>query len=197
MHNISTQSSASEESPVLTALIAAVAGIAGLVIGRWWDIRSESDRWRRDRRVRSYEEVAAEFYRLREALRILAMLDPANPDFDAQRARLEEAYAQWNRILSALWLHGSDDVAAAAIKIDYEFNELLSKALHMTVDWTVWPLLREPLYASFDDYVDAVRRELSLPRLVALRAGAAARQTPAAGRTRTSSGTGTTTPASE
>ena len=42
---------------MLTALIAAVAGIAGLVIGRWRDIRSESDRWRRDRRARSYEEV--------------------------------------------------------------------------------------------------------------------------------------------
>jgi hypothetical protein len=182
---------------VLTALIAAVAGIAGLVIGRWWDTRSESDRWRRDRRIRSYEEVAAEFYRLREAVRLLAMLDLATPDFDAQRSRVEEAYSQWNRILSALWLHGSDDVAAAAIKIDQELNDLLGKALRTTVDWTVWPQLREPLYASFDDYVDAVRREFSLPRLTALRAGAAARQAPAAGRNWTSSGAGTTTPESE
>jgi hypothetical protein len=167
---------------VLTALIAAVAGIGGLIIGRWWDIRSESDRWRRDRRVRAYEEVAAEFYRLREAVRLLAMLDPAAPDADAQRSLVEEAYAQWNRILSALWLHGSESVAAAAIRIDHEFNQLLGEATRTTVDWSVWPRLREPLYASFDDYVDAVRRELSLPRLAALRAGAAARQAPAAGR---------------
>ena len=166
---------------MLTALIAAVAGLAGLVIGRWWDIRSESARWRRDRRVRSYEEVAAEFYRLREALRLLAMLDPATPDFDEQRSRVEQAYAQWNRILSAVWLHGSDNVAAAAITIDHEFNEVLSEAMRTTVDWTSWPQLREPLYAAFDDYVDAVRRELSLPRLASLRAGAALRQTPAAG----------------
>jgi hypothetical protein len=167
---------------VFTALIAAVAGVGGLIIGRWWDTRSESVRWRRDRRVRSYEEVAAEFYRLREAVRLLAMLDPATPDFDAQRSLVEEAYAQWNRVLSTLWLHGSETVAAAAIRIDYEFNQLLSEAIRTTVGWSVWPQLREPLYASFDDYVDAVRRDLSLPRLVALRAGAAARQTPAAGR---------------
>ena len=149
---------------MLTAMIAA-AGIAGLVIGRWWDTRSESARWRRDRRICSYEDVAAEFYRLREAVRLLAMLDPATPDFDAQRSHVEEVYARWNRILSALWLHGSEGVAAAAIKIDHEFNELLNEATSTTVDWTVWPQLREPLYASFDDYVDAVRRELSLPRL--------------------------------
>ena len=167
---------------MLTALIAAVAGVAGLIIGRWWDTRSESARWRRDRRIRSYEDVAAEFYRLREAVRLLAMVDPTTPDFDAQRSRVEDAYADWNRILAALWLHGSEDVATAAVKIDYEFNELLSEAIRTTVDWTGWPGLREPLYASFDDFVDAVRHELSLPRLHALRAGAAVRQTPGAGR---------------
>jgi hypothetical protein len=183
-----------EENPVLTALIAAIAGVAGLVIGRWWDTQSESARWRRDRRIRSYEDVAAEFYRLREAVRLLAMLDPATPDFNAQRSRVEEAYAQWNTILSALWLHGSEHVAAAAISIDHEFNELLSEAIRTTADWTVWPQRREPLYASFDNYVDAVRRELSLPRLEALRAGAAVRQTPAAGHSWIS---GTTTSAGE
>jgi hypothetical protein len=167
---------------LFTALIAAVAGIGGLVIGRWWDTRSESTRWRRDRRIRSYEDVAAEFYRLREAVRLLAMLDSATPDLEAQRSRVEETYAQWNRTLSALWLHGSEDVAVAAIKIDHQFNALLSEALRTTADWTSGPQLREPLYASFDDYVDAVRRELALPRLLALRAGAAARQQPAAGR---------------
>jgi hypothetical protein len=81
-----------------------------------------------------------------------------------------------------LWLHGWEDVATAALKIDHEFNELLSEAIRTKVDWAVWPQLREPLYASFDDYVDAVRRELSLPRLEALRAGAAVRMVPAAGR---------------
>jgi len=166
---------------VQTALIAAVVGIAGLVIGRWWDVRSESARWRRDRRVQSYEDVAAEFYRFREAVRLLAMRDVATPDFDAQRTRVEESYADWNRILSALLLHGSENVVTAALKIDQEFNELLTEAIRTTVDWTTWPQLREPLYVSFDDYVDAVRRDLSLPRLAALRAGAAVRQMPAAG----------------
>lgn len=168
-----------------TALIAAAAGIAGLLIGRWWDARSESVRWRRDRRARSYEEVAAEYYRLREALRLLAMTDSEAADFDGERSRVEEAYAQWNRILSALWLHGSENASAAALRMDHEFTEVLHTALRTTVDWTTWPRLREPLYASFDDFVDAVRKELRLPRLMALRAGAADRQLPTAGRPRT------------
>jgi hypothetical protein len=167
---------------MLTALIAAVTGLVGLAIGRWWDIRSESHRWRRDRRVRSYEDVATEFYHLREAVRQLAMLDRATPAFTDRRAGVEDAYARWNRTLAALWLHGSESVATAALTIDHAFNELLARALSTTVDWDTWPRLREPLYAAFDDYVDAVRRDLSLPRLTALRAGSAVRQTPAAGR---------------
>jgi hypothetical protein len=91
--------------------------------GRWWDIRSESARWRRDRRVRSYEDVAAEYYRLRETVRLLAM--------------------------------------------------------RAAMDWTVWPRAREPLCERYDDHIDAVRAELSLPRLTALRAGAATRRLPA------------------
>ncbi|GAA2339172.1 hypothetical protein [Dactylosporangium salmoneum] len=158
-----------------TALIAAIAGVAGVIFGRWWDIRSESARWRRDRRVQSYEDVAAEHYRLREALRLLAVREP-DADVAALRSGVEAAYADWNRILSALWLHGSDAVAISAVRVDHEFNLLLREARRTAMDQAAWPRAREPLYERYDDFIDAVRAELSLPRLTALRAGAATRQ---------------------
>lgn len=39
-------------------LIAAVAGLVGLLLGRFWDRISESATWRRDTRTRCYEELA-------------------------------------------------------------------------------------------------------------------------------------------
>jgi hypothetical protein len=40
---------------MMSAVIAALAGVLGLAIGRFWDRRSESDRWHRDKRVRCYD----------------------------------------------------------------------------------------------------------------------------------------------
>lgn len=54
-----------------TAVIGAIAGVFGLVLGRLWDSRSEYTRWRRDQRVASYGALAREFYRLRERYRAL------------------------------------------------------------------------------------------------------------------------------
>ena len=54
---------------MLAAILAAISGALGVVIGRFWDVHSESKRWRRDMRVRSYEGVAAAFYQYREVLR--------------------------------------------------------------------------------------------------------------------------------
>lgn len=42
-----------------TAVLAALAGLVGIVLGRVWDFRLEVVRWRRDQRVRVYEALAA------------------------------------------------------------------------------------------------------------------------------------------
>lgn len=42
-----------------TAVLVALAGVFGIVLGRVWDFRLEAARWRRDQRVRVYEGLAA------------------------------------------------------------------------------------------------------------------------------------------
>ncbi|MFI6044255.1 hypothetical protein ACIA8C_21675 [Nocardia sp. NPDC051321] len=43
------------------ALLAAVTGVVGLLIGRYWDSRSEVKRWQRDQKVLSYRCLADSF----------------------------------------------------------------------------------------------------------------------------------------
>lgn len=157
------------------AVLAGLAGLIGIVIGRLWDTRSESARWRRDRRVQSYQDVAAEFYRLRETIRVLGELQPQAPEFDQQRRHAAEVSADRNRSLSALWLQGSESAATAALKLDHALVVLLRRAITEVIDWQAWPEAREPVQRAFDDFVDAVRADLALPALAALRAGSAAR----------------------
>jgi hypothetical protein len=54
-------------------VLAAVAGVIGLPVGRFWDTKSESARWRRDQRVVAYEKVIKGYYEAREAIRQVAM----------------------------------------------------------------------------------------------------------------------------
>ncbi len=56
-----------------TAVLASLAGLFGIVLGRVWDLRLEAVRWRRDQRVRVYEDLAATYYAAREPLLVLAM----------------------------------------------------------------------------------------------------------------------------
>lgn len=60
----------------------AATGLLGLVLGRFWDRISESATWRRDMRVRCYEELAATYYQLREAIRVLSAIEPATAESD-------------------------------------------------------------------------------------------------------------------
>jgi hypothetical protein len=39
-----------------TAVVAALAGLFSIVIGRVWDLRLEAVRWQRDQRIRVYED---------------------------------------------------------------------------------------------------------------------------------------------
>jgi hypothetical protein len=163
-------------------VLAGIAGLIGIVIGRLWDTRSESARWRRDRRVQSYQDVASAFYTFREALRLLGELEPGTPEFDRQRERTAEVSADWNRSLASVWLQGSELAAAAALELDHALVVLLRRAITGVIDWQAWPEARESAQQAFDDFVDAVRTDLAMPKLAVLRAGAAARsaQPPAA-----------------
>jgi hypothetical protein len=67
-------------------IVAGLAALVGLIVGRFWDSRSEARRWRRDQRVRTYEEFAAAYYRSREGFRRLALLDVGTAGADEAQA---------------------------------------------------------------------------------------------------------------
>ncbi len=166
---------------MITAVIAAIAGLAGVAIGRFWDTRAESGRWRRDQRVRGYEDLAKEFYRYRASIRKCEVPGSDNAVRDAEVAALYEHHAIWNERLTSVWVHGSERVAAAAYALDHELSVLVDLILQPTAD-SDRPARREAVHQRFDDYVDAVRADLSLPHLLVLRTNSTDRTVPAAGR---------------
>lgn len=73
-------SAAEMEVVVESAVVAGLAGLLGLALGRLWDRRSESSRWRRDQQIRCYEHLFGTYYELRDQLRALGAADPAGPN---------------------------------------------------------------------------------------------------------------------
>jgi hypothetical protein len=163
---------------VQSALWAGLAALVGLVVGRLWDIRSESRRWRRDRRVESYQEVASVFYQYREAIRALGRTARPSAAFDEQRNEVDRFRTEWNRALAGLWLRGSEEAARCALAVDYSLVTLAHRATTGPIELHEWPLVREPAQTAYDDFIDAIRGDLGLPPLAVLRVGASTRSAP-------------------
>jgi hypothetical protein len=160
---------------VSAVLAAALAGLAGVAIGRLWDARSEAARWRRDNKVQTYQAMAAEFYNYREVIREVSVSERDPSGFSEQVERLWRSHAVWNQRLSAVWLHGSEKAAVAAYELDHALAEVGEWVIDHPVPEGEWPGRKEPVEKRFDDYIDAVRRDLSLPALGIRRARAADR----------------------
>jgi hypothetical protein len=151
-------------------LVAGLAGLVGLVLGRFWDSRSEAVRWRRDQRIRTYEQIGACYYKVREAVRTLAMLEPGTPDAGTATARALDLGGEFNRTIVAVWLHGSAPVATAVREIDREVLKMFRTARDARFSWEEWREVRAPAEHALERFVEAVRSELSLPRVaVAIR----------------------------
>jgi hypothetical protein len=163
---------------MLAAILAAISGALGVVVGRFWDVHSESKRWRRDMRVRSYEGVAAAFYQYREVLREVSESPRNGVEFSKQVLRVWKSHEIWNKRLSSLWLHGSKQAVVTAYELDHELAKLGEWILVHPIPEAEWAERKEPAQKRFDDYVDAVRKDLALPSLKDVRAGAPSRLTP-------------------
>lgn len=149
-----------------SAVFAAVAGLLGLAIGRFWDARSEADRWRRDQRIRVYESLTSAYYEVREAIRSLAMCEPSSAAADAAEIRVYEVAAeQWNRHVVATWLHGSARVIPTVEQLDRLVVALFQKARSRLYSWEDFQDLRQPTLDALEEYVAAVRTELRQPAL--------------------------------
>lgn len=151
-------------------VIAGLAAIVGLVLGRFWDSRSETARWRRDQRIRTYEQVGGSYYALREAIRVLAMLEPSSESTPEVASRALDLGVEFNRAIVAVWLHGSGPVAAAVREIDREVIKMFLAAREHRFSWEEWRDVRAPAEHALERFIEAVRSELSLPQLdVAIR----------------------------
>jgi hypothetical protein len=146
-------------------IVAGFAGLLGLLAGRFWDSRSEARRWRRDQRIRTYEEFAGAYYASREAYRVVALLDPGSADAEAAAGEAFDRGVTFNRAVVAVWLHGSAQVAIAAHEVDVALNELMITARSRRFTWEEWREWRAPAEHAIERFTEGVRAELSLPKV--------------------------------
>jgi hypothetical protein len=149
---------------VEAALIAAGAGVLGLLLGRFWDRISESATWQRDTRVRCYEELAGTYYQLREAIRVLSTLEPDTAESDRAVDHVLKLGVQWERDVVAVWLHGSESVSTAVKDLDNRITELFLEARTAKLTWEEWRYRRAEPEAALEALISAIRREFRLPK---------------------------------
>lgn len=147
------------------ALVAAMAGVIGVVVGRAWDHLSESRRWRRDHETTSYQRVAEDFRATCEAVRTVALADCSAPEFADLVNRVRAETAGWDNAYAAVRLTGSRPVVIAAARLDGAMTELFSIAQDRQLTVAQWREIRTPTYAAFAHFIAAVRSELRLESL--------------------------------
>jgi hypothetical protein len=150
---------------VSAAVIAALAALLGLMLGRLWDVRAEHTRWRRDQRVNSYQILASEFYRLREGMRRVSRVGPEDEQFSILVDNCRDVGTDWNESLISVWLHGSERVVGAARHLDDAVNELFTLVRERQLSPAEWRIEREPSQQCLEAFIEAVRRDLQLQSL--------------------------------
>jgi len=156
----------SEAESMDPVLLAALAGLAGIAIGRFWDARSEATRWRRDQRIRVYERLITAYYQVREAIRSLAMCELGTAAAEAAEIRVYEIAAhEWNQQVVAAWLHGSTSVIPTVELLDRRVVSLFVAARDRRYSWAEFQAARQPTLDALEEYVSAVRAELRQPKL--------------------------------
>jgi hypothetical protein len=151
---------------VNAVVLAAFAGLLGLIIGRLWDTHAEAASWKRDQRIRIYENLADSYYQVREALRALAISEPGTTESEAIETRVYEIAASgWNQHVVAGWLHGSPQVISTIENLDRHVVQLFLLARGRRFTWDEFQEARKPVQEALEHYVEAVRRELRQPAL--------------------------------
>lgn len=144
-------------------VVGALAAILGIAIGRLWDSRAESTRWRRDQKATSYQSFAEQFQALCEVLRALATTDPDLAVYSerVERVRIED-FKGWDSAFTAIWMHGDSGVVTAAAQLDRAVTDLFYEVSerHFTVE--DWKEARLPARRAFDQFLAAVRKDLRL-----------------------------------
>jgi hypothetical protein len=150
---------------VESAVVAALAGILGLALGRFWDRKSESTRWRRNQRVRCYQNLVQAYYYVREMVRMLGAAELGTKASEIAADRVRKAGVEWSCCVVTVWLYGSEPVTAAAKELDSQFNNLFHNARNKQLEWdeAEWRRQRVSAETTLERLVLAIRQELALP----------------------------------
>jgi hypothetical protein len=149
---------------VTSALLAALAAVIGVAIGRLWDTRSESARWRRDQKTASYQRVAEQFQAVYESIRAVALTSIPEDTFTALVDHTRtNGFASWDSAIAAVWLHGSTDVVVTATELDEAVGQLFYAAAERRINTAPqWDTARQPARRAFERFITAAREELDL-----------------------------------
>ncbi|RMI31431.1 hypothetical protein [Nocardia stercoris] len=148
------------------AILAASAAIGGVVIGRFWDTRVESVRWKRDQRAAGYRALAEQFQLVCEVLRAMALTNPSTAKYGARVDDVRQnGYQGWDSAYTAVWLYGSPDVVAVASSLDAEMTRLFYRVCEQHFDVSGWQRERIAAREAFESYIFAIRREIRLPQV--------------------------------
>ncbi len=116
-----------------TAVLAALAGLFGIVLGRVWDVRLEAVRWRRDQRVRVYEDLAATY--MRHVSHCWDWLWLSQARQRQMLLRSGHLLSLLNGTVVATWFHGSFLVTATLQQFDHQLSRLFDKARACRLTW--------------------------------------------------------------
>jgi hypothetical protein len=159
--NLRSCTSSEERCKVNEALLATLAGIIGIAVGRLWDARSEASRWHRDQKTASYQRLAEAYIGLYEDIRSVALAEPGTGALiDAiDCARRDKT---WDNALVAVWLHGSTPVVTAASLMDRAITELFYAAQARLYSMEDWNKARIPSADAFERFIATAREDLDL-----------------------------------
>ncbi|TCK24968.1 hypothetical protein [Pseudonocardia endophytica] len=145
------------------AVLTALAAIAGVVIGRFWETRSEIGRHKRDRRVAAYENVCGHYFEIRERIRKLSTTVPSSVESYSARTEVLEMGAKWNKAVATVWLHSTADVCRSLGELDHRLTESVHRALDRRYSWDEWRVERQFAEEGLEAFLEAVRVELRRP----------------------------------
>ncbi len=150
--------------PTTTAALIGTAGVLlGLVVGRFWDVRSELRKWHRDQKIQAYQRLAEAFFTMRENLRATAEAEPETSDAEEKKERVTQCGVERNASIITTWIFGSTAVLQRVIELDGEIDRLFAFALEKRHSFPDWHRAREPAQRYLEQFIEEVRKELSLP----------------------------------
>ncbi|MGW6726047.1 hypothetical protein ACWF9G_09100 [Nocardia sp. NPDC055029] len=137
-----------------------MAGVLGIVIGRFWDSHAESTRWRRDQNTASYQRYAEEFQSSYGLIRAIALADRGSETLARAKA---DGFQASDAAFITVWMHGSASVVEAATRVEHAMTELYEQAQEQTVSIDGWRQMADPTRRAFEGFLRTMRNELALP----------------------------------